>query len=224
MAKCRECGAEISGKGRRYCEDHVPPVRMGNYRLIYRPEHHRANRGGYVKEHIVVAEQKLGRPIKQEEMVHHMDGDGLNNCPDNLRVFSSVAEHFAHHRHERQAQTEREVKALTPLQWRVLADIFTARDADFADSDVIFEAPPHPPFDFWRLHKDVLKTWGLSDQACKVASLIARRSHHAMCAREDEKRWTAEPLAPVCYEACVRKILRETEVWTITGAGKVRLP
>jgi|ERR1035438_3715743 hypothetical protein len=37
-------------------------------------------------EHRIVAEQKLGRKLLRSEVVHHKDGDKLNNAPDNLIV------------------------------------------------------------------------------------------------------------------------------------------
>ncbi|WP_243259146.1 HNH endonuclease signature motif containing protein [Clostridium sp. 'deep sea'] len=48
-------------------------------------------------EHRVVAEKKLGRKLRKGEVVHHIDGDKLNNSPDNLMVFSSQEEHAAWH-------------------------------------------------------------------------------------------------------------------------------
>ena len=48
-------------------------------------------------EHTVVAEQLLGRPLRPGEVVHHIDGDKRNNRLENLRVFSSQAEHAKFH-------------------------------------------------------------------------------------------------------------------------------
>lgn len=47
--------------------------------------------------HRVVAELMLGRPLKQGEVVHHMDGDKRNNLPENLKVFPSQTEHVKWH-------------------------------------------------------------------------------------------------------------------------------
>lgn len=47
-------------------------------------------------EHRVIAEQKIGRPLAVGEVVHHIDGDHLNNHPDNLEVMTQ-AEHMRRH-------------------------------------------------------------------------------------------------------------------------------
>lgn len=38
--------------------------------------------------HRVVAEQKIGRELKKGEIVHHIDGNSLNNHPENLEIMS----------------------------------------------------------------------------------------------------------------------------------------
>ena len=66
-----------------------------SYWLIHQPDHPRANRHGYVREHRLVMEQMLGRYLTPKEVVDHIDRDGLNNAPANLRLFSTNAEHLA---------------------------------------------------------------------------------------------------------------------------------
>jgi hypothetical protein len=39
-------------------------------------------------EHRAVAEAMLGRPLQTNEVVHHIDGNKLNNSPDNLMVMT----------------------------------------------------------------------------------------------------------------------------------------
>mgnify|MGYP000855394908 FL=1 len=65
------------------------------YVLILRPGHPHATRHGYVREHRLVMEAKLGRYLTRQEVVHHIDGDRGNNHPDNLAVFASNDEHLA---------------------------------------------------------------------------------------------------------------------------------
>lgn len=49
---------------------------------------------GYVYEHILVAEKKLGRQLAPGEVVHHIDEDRMNNHPDNLKVYPSNQRHL----------------------------------------------------------------------------------------------------------------------------------
>ncbi|QIW89910.1 HNH endonuclease [Bacillus phage Izhevsk] len=71
-------------------------IRNG-YKTVYMPSHHRASDDGIVYEHIVVAEQILGRELRDEEEVHHEDENKHNNSPDNLFVFATKADHTRYH-------------------------------------------------------------------------------------------------------------------------------
>lgn len=63
---------------------------LNGYRVLYEPHNLRAmknpNWKGYVYEHIAVAERSLGRPLKDNEVVHHLDGNTRNNRSANLLV------------------------------------------------------------------------------------------------------------------------------------------
>lgn len=56
------------------------------YVLIYAPAHPRSRRNNYVLEHVLVAEQKLGRRLQPEEIVHHLNGIRDDNRPENISV------------------------------------------------------------------------------------------------------------------------------------------
>lgn len=68
---------------------------LNGYIAIYVPEHPKAmksvNWRGYVYEHIVVAEKDLGRAIREDEDVHHLDFNRQNNSPENLLVLPGVS-------------------------------------------------------------------------------------------------------------------------------------
>jgi hypothetical protein len=78
-------------------------IRANGYYAIYLPEHPYAFGKGYVYEHRHVVEQKLGRYLLRTEIVHHKDGNKLNNNIDNLELCASIAEHKAEHRSSQSA-------------------------------------------------------------------------------------------------------------------------
>ena len=41
--------------------------------------------------HRLILSIRLGRPLTQDEQVHHEDGDGLNNSPENLSLHTASA-------------------------------------------------------------------------------------------------------------------------------------
>lgn len=70
------------------------PVISKGYRMIYKPEHPRAYLDGMVAEHIIVMEATLGRSLTKEETVHHINRIRHDNRPENLKLYSSKAQHM----------------------------------------------------------------------------------------------------------------------------------
>lgn len=68
---------------------------VGRYLYRYNPEHPNATQGGYMAEHRLIMERKLGRLLERKEVVHHRDGDPSNNDESNLEVFQTNGEHLA---------------------------------------------------------------------------------------------------------------------------------
>jgi len=71
------------------------------YVQIWEPEHPDCDIGGYIFEHRLVMEGLLGRYLLPNEVVHHIDGNKLNNAPENLCLFASNGEHHSFHAQER---------------------------------------------------------------------------------------------------------------------------
>ena len=89
----------VKGEPLRYINHHYHKGRDGDV-FIYRPDHPRANRKGCVPEHILVAEEKMGRPLEPGEVVHHKDGKHSNNSPENIEVFENNGQHLSFHAQE----------------------------------------------------------------------------------------------------------------------------
>jgi hypothetical protein len=60
------------------------------YVEVYMPDHPFCNGRGYVLEHRLVLEKKLGRLLDPEERAHHINGKLTDNRPENLVALSRV--------------------------------------------------------------------------------------------------------------------------------------
>lgn len=56
-------------------------ITSSGYRLVYAPD------GRKVVEHRLVMEQVIGRPLRPDENVHHLNGVRLDNRPENLELW-----------------------------------------------------------------------------------------------------------------------------------------
>lgn len=91
----RFCSYACAGRtGRVGRKDQIP--HGGGYVMRYAPDHPLAPKGGYIMEHRLVMENKIGRLLERHEVVHHVNGDRADNRPENLELMNQ-SEHMTLH-------------------------------------------------------------------------------------------------------------------------------
>jgi hypothetical protein len=81
-------------------KDHKGWYLENGYVMRLVKNHPVSNKRGYVAEHRLVMEQKLGRFLVSKEIVHHIDGNRQNNDFDNLKLVTPRT-HFSEHDYAR---------------------------------------------------------------------------------------------------------------------------
>jgi hypothetical protein len=66
------------------------PLDPKNYVSVFMPHHPNANKEGRILEHRLVMSQHLGRPLFEDENVHHINGDRHDNRIENLELWSTA--------------------------------------------------------------------------------------------------------------------------------------
>ena len=111
------CGAVIE---RRYYDKKRPNSYVGNhhfrgeknpnwkggrfkdnthgYIFILKPGHQNANNLGYVREHILVMTEHIGRPLEPNEIIHHINGIRDDNRIKNLVITTMSKHNTTHHK------------------------------------------------------------------------------------------------------------------------------
>jgi hypothetical protein len=98
---CNECdskslGGKIAGELRNKKNEGkigktIKP-KGGYYEVYVKKTHPYRPEQNWVRQHIIVIENFIGRRLKENEVVHHIDGDKLNNDIKNLDI-CTVGEH-----------------------------------------------------------------------------------------------------------------------------------
>ena len=119
LFKCSVCNCEVEkiikdGINAKYCSHNCySKLRTGvkrgsknkrilskDYVYIYNPEHPHAigTRKLYVAEHRIVMEKFLDRYLTNDEIVHHIDRNTLNNNIENLQLLTPSQHSKLHHK------------------------------------------------------------------------------------------------------------------------------
>jgi len=71
---------------------------LSGYRHMYRPGSPKANKNGFGLEHRFVMDELMGGELRDDEVVHHINGDKLDNSIGNLMAMSRSAHMTLHAR------------------------------------------------------------------------------------------------------------------------------
>ncbi len=92
----------ISGKGHASWKG-GKTIHENGYILVKCPGHPRAHKyTNYVFEHILIAEKKIGRFLKENECTHHINGIKTDNRPKNITVMTK-SNHMKLHAQKRKS-------------------------------------------------------------------------------------------------------------------------
>jgi hypothetical protein len=88
--KCEQTSGELhpNWKGGRF--------KSGTGYVFIKSNHRRSNQHGYIFEHILVAENKIGRELRGDESVHHVNGVRDDNRSENLVVLTKSNHRILH--------------------------------------------------------------------------------------------------------------------------------
>lgn len=110
-------GSGMRGRSRTFTESHKSAIRRA--RINWGESHAIGTTlkpSGYIEYtrgphkgrsvHVVKMEDRLGRRLKEDEVVHHIDGDKSNNSESNLALCTRAGHTRLHRREDKLASTE----------------------------------------------------------------------------------------------------------------------
>lgn len=91
------CSRKCAGIGRRGKRHHQwkggTHIDKDGYIMVLRRDHPHANSKGCVRQHRLFMEEHLGRLLRPNEVVHHINDNPADNRIENLKLYESNKEH-----------------------------------------------------------------------------------------------------------------------------------
>ena len=72
-------------------------IKRDGYWYVKNHEHPMSGKQAYIAEHRLVMEEHIGRYLKFEETVHHINGNKEDNRIENLELYTTRGQHTLHH-------------------------------------------------------------------------------------------------------------------------------
>jgi hypothetical protein len=91
------CSKRCNGEGvtlrptNRQHNGRVVKIDTHGYVMVWEPTHPNNFSRGWIYEHRLVAERTIGRYLRSDEHVHHINGIKDDNRPENLEVMDGIA-------------------------------------------------------------------------------------------------------------------------------------